>query len=181
MPLPPEIRYCNVCGDDVAFTVPSGDNRERHVCQGCGEIQYQNPKIVAGCVPVWGDRILLCRRAIEPRFGLWTVPAGFMENHETVEEGAMRETREEACAGMQNVRLYGVYSLPRISQVYVMFLGDLLSEDGFGIGAESLEVRLFGAEEIPWEDLAFPVVEATLRRYLAEREHAGFSIVLDDL
>lgn len=175
------IRYCNLCGDDIDITVPNGDNRERHVCISCGEIQYQNPKIVTGCIPVWGDRILLCRRAIEPRRGLWTVPAGFMENNETVGQGAERETLEEACAPLTNLRLYGVYSLPRISQVYVMFLGDLVSEDGFGVGEESLEVRLFHREEIPWNEMAFRVVESTLKRYLAEHTSGSFSVALTDI
>lgn len=181
MSIDSSIRYCNVCGDGIDITVPAGDNRERHVCVGCGEIQYQNPKIVTGCVPLWRDRILLCRRAIEPRRGLWTVPAGFMENNETVAEGAARETLEEACAPLTNLRLYGVYSLPRISQVYVMFLGDLVSEDGYGVGEESLEVQLFHRHEIPWEEMAFRVVETTLRRFLDEQPGGDFSIALADL
>ena len=181
MPASNDIRFCNRCGDGVDLTVPQGDSRERHVCQGCGEIQYQNPKIVTGLVPVWNDRILLCRRSIEPRRGLWTVPAGFMENNETLAQGAMRETMEEALAEVRNVRLFGVYSLPRISQVYVMFLGELLSESGYGVGEESLEVGLFDATEIPWEQMAFRVVETTLRRYLEERENDRYSVALSDL
>ena len=176
-----DIRFCNVCGDDINIAIPEGDNRERHVCLGCGEIQYQNPKIVTGLVPVWNDRILLCRRSIEPRRGLWTVPAGFMENNETLAQGAIRETMEEACAAVRNVRLFGVYSLPRISQVYVMFLGDLLSEDGFDVGEESLEVELFREMDLPWEQMAFRVVESTLRRYLEEREQEQHTVTLSDL
>lgn len=175
------IRFCNSCGASIEIAIPDGDTRERHVCNNCGRIQYQNPKIVTGCVPLWQDRILLCRRAIEPRLGLWTVPAGFMENNETLAEGAVRETLEEACAPVSDIRLFGVYSLPRISQVYVMFLGNLLRENGFAVGAETLEVRLFREDEIPWDEMAFRVVETTLKRYLGEREHGGFSIALTDL
>ena len=181
MTLDTSIRFCNVCGQGIEIAVPDGDNRERHVCHGCGKIQYQNPKIVTGCVPIWEDRILLCRRAIEPRLGLWTVPAGFMENNETLSEGAIRETLEEACAPVSDIRLYGIYSLPRISQVYVMFLGNLLREDGFDVGAETLETRLFRREEIPWDEMAFRVVEVTLKRYLGEREHDGYTVTLVDI
>jgi len=175
------IKFCNICGDNITIAIPTGDNRERHICDGCGEVQYQNPKIVTGCIPVWQERILLCRRAIEPRKGLWTVPAGFMENHETLEEGAVRETLEEAQARVNNIQLYGIYNLPRISQVYVMFLAQLEREDGFGIGDESLEVELFTEPEIPWDQMAFRVIETALRRYLEERKRNIFSIDLADL
>jgi len=175
------IKYCNHCGHKIVITVPEGDNRERHVCRSCGEIQYQNPKVVTGCVPYWGDRILLCKRAIEPRLGYWTVPAGFMENMETVQQGAARETLEEACAPVVNLRLFGIYNIPRISQVYIMFLAELEKEDGFGVGSESLEVDLFKESEIPWQDMAFRVVETTLRRYLEQRNTGEFTMEVIDL
>lgn len=175
------IKFCNICGDSITIAVPDGDNRERHMCNSCGEVQYQNPKIVTGCIPIWQDRILLCRRAIEPRKGLWTVPAGFMENKETLQEGAVRETMEEACAPVNDIQLYGIYNLPRISQVYVMFLAQLEREDGYDVGEESLEVGLFSEHEIPWEHMAFRVIETALRRYLEERKHQRFSIDLTDL
>ncbi len=175
------IRFCNLCGDRIEFITPRGDNRERPVCSSCGRIQYQNPKIVTGCLPVWQDRILLCRRAIDPRYGLWTIPAGFMENHETLPEGAIRETLEEACAPVDRLELYGIYNLPKISQVYVMFIGHLLRENGFGVGAESLEVGLFREEEIPWGKIAFPVVRVTLERYLSDRKAGGFPVLMSDL
>lgn len=169
------VKFCNLCGNNVSILIPEGDNRERHVCNSCGAIQYQNPKIVCGCIPAWEDKILLCRRAIEPRRGYWTVPAGFMENLETVEEGAARETMEEACAPLRNMQLFGVFSLPKISQVYVMFTGDMVAEDGFGVGDESLEVRLFREQEIPWQDLAFRVVDESLHRYFARDRSDHFS------
>jgi len=181
MSISPHIKFCNVCGDRVTITIPTGDNRDRHVCVKCGEIQYQNPKIVTGCIPVSGDRVLLCRRAIEPRKGYWTVPAGFMENSETVLEGARRETMEEACAPLTNMRMFGVFSLPRISQVYMMYIGDLVSPDGYGVGEESLEVELFREQEIPWNELAFRVVDEALRRYLKERREGKFTIGVTDL
>ena len=138
--------------------MPEGDNRERAVCSACDTIHYQNPKIVAGALPVWEDRILLCKRAIEPRYGTWTLPAGFMENGETVEQGARRETHEEARAELQELSLYTMLSIPHISQVYIMFRGQLMAEDAFSPGDESLETTLFAEHEIPWDEIAFPVI-----------------------
>ncbi len=181
MTLDRSIRFCNSCGEGIEITIPTGDNRERHTCPSCGKIQYQNPKIVTGCVPIWQDRILLCRRAIEPRYGLWTVPAGFMENHETLAEGAIRETLEEACAPVNDLQPYGIYNLPTISQVYVMFLGTLLQQDQFDAGVESLEVRLFREDEIPWQEVAFKVVETTLKRYLDDRKKNQFPFLMENL
>lgn len=162
------MNFCSHCGAPVTLKIPRGDTLPRHVCEACGAIHYQNPKIVAGCIPEWHDRILLCRRAIEPRYGLWTVPAGFMENGETTEEAAARETWEEACARVEITHLYGVFSIPHISQVYMMFRGRLPVPE-FAAGPESLETRLLTAEEIPWEALAFPVVRETLKRYFHDR------------
>lgn len=143
--------------------VPEGDTHERAVCDSCGFVAYENPKIVVGTVVRHEGRILLCQRAINPRRGFWTLPAGFMENHETVEDAAKREAREEACAEVQLVGLLAVYSIPRISQVQVMFRGTLV--DGrCAAGPESLEVALVRPEEIPWDALAFPSVHWALRQ-----------------
>jgi ADP-ribose pyrophosphatase YjhB (NUDIX family) len=131
--------------------IPAGDNRERLVCHDCGYIAYENPKVVVGSVVTHGDRYLLCKRAIEPRHGFWTIPAGFMEQHETVEDGARREAREEACCELEMDGLLAVYSVPRISQVQLLFRARLRDE-AFAPGSESLEVKLFRWEEIPWAE-----------------------------
>src|SRR6202171_2988668 len=143
------IKFCNSCGAEVAHRVPDGDNLSRAICDACGTIQYQNTKIVVGCLPAYGDRILICKRAIEPRYGLWTLPAGFMENNESASEGAAREALEEANARGGLAALYSVVSLPHISQVYMMFRARLLDTD-FSPGTESLEVKLVTEAEIPW-------------------------------
>ncbi|MGH6608742.1 MAG: NUDIX hydrolase, partial [Burkholderiaceae bacterium] len=139
----------------------------------CGTIHYQNPKIVAGCIVAADDLSLLCKRANEPRYGLWTMPAGFMENHETVAQAAVRETLEEACAEVVDVTLYALFSLPHINQVYVMFRGELL-ERRFSPGVESLETTLFAEHQIPWDALAFPVVRESLRLYYGDRRAGVF-------
>lgn len=172
--------YCSNCGQRLVEKVPAGDSRLRHVCVACDSIHYQNPKIVAGCVPEWDGRLLLCRRAIEPRHGLWTLPAGFMENGESTEQAAARETYEEARAKVTDLSLYGVFSIPHISQVYMMFRARLESPD-FGPGAESLEVRLFDEHEIPWEDLAFPVVRRTLERYYVDAGKRHFPVHVENI
>ena len=177
----PPIQFCNLCGNSVTVKIPDGDNRERHVCTSCGEIQYLNPKVVTGCIPVWRDRVLLCRRAIEPRHGFWTVPAGFMENNETLQEGAARETLEEACAPVTDVSLYGIYNLPHISQIYMLFRAQLESENGFGVGEESLETALFLEEDIPWDQLAFRVVDTALKRFFVERKNNQFTVEITDI
>jgi ADP-ribose pyrophosphatase YjhB (NUDIX family) len=162
------MKFCNQCGSTVDFLIPEGDNMPRHVCNQCGMIHYQNPKLVAGCIPEWQDRILLCRRAIEPRYGLWTIPAGFMENGETLEEAAIRETNEEACAEVELQGLYSVFSLPHVSQVYAIFRAHLVNGD-FAPGSESLDTELFEQQDIPWGEIAFPVVVQTLERYFKDR------------
>jgi ADP-ribose pyrophosphatase YjhB (NUDIX family) len=167
------IKFCNSCGAPVTHRIPEGDNLHRAVCDACGTIQYENPKVVVGCVPVRGDRILLCKRAIEPRYGLWTLPAGFMENGETLEEGAMREAMEEAHANVEIEELYTVFSVPHISQVHMMFRARLVNDD-FHAGIESLEVKLVTAEEIPWHELAFTVVRRTLEHFLQDRARGTF-------
>jgi ADP-ribose pyrophosphatase YjhB (NUDIX family) len=167
------INFCNSCGTAVVHRIPEGDSLSRAVCDACGTIQYENPKIVVGCIPVHGDRILVCKRAIEPRLGLWTLPAGFMENNETASEGAAREALEEANARVEIEDLYTVYSLPHISQVYMMFRARLLDLD-VSPGIESLEVKLVTADEIPWDQLAFTMVRRTLEHYLEDRKRGVF-------
>jgi ADP-ribose pyrophosphatase YjhB (NUDIX family) len=147
-------------------TVPDGDNRTRLVCPDCGYVEYKNPKIIVGAVCVWEDRFLLCRRAINPRKGLWTMPAGFMELGETTAEGAKREVREEAGADVEILGLIGIYEIPRISQVYVIHHARMLAPS-FESGAESAEVSLFAWDRIPWEQLAFPSVTWALRQFRA--------------
>lgn len=174
------MKYCSQCAAPLHVRIPPGDNLPRHVCAQCGTIHYQNPKIVAGCIPEWEDRILLCRRAIEPRAGLWTLPAGFMENGETTAEGAARETWEEAQARVEISGLYALFNIPHISQVYLMFRARML-EAVYGAGVESLEVALFREDEIPWEELAFPVVRETLVRYFDDRRRGEFPLQMGDI
>jgi ADP-ribose pyrophosphatase YjhB (NUDIX family) len=162
------MKYCSNCGSPVELGIPEGDTLQRYICSACGIIHYQNPKIVVGCIPEWEDKILLCRRAIEPRLGLWTVPSGFMENAETLVQGAERETMEEANALVRIGPLFAIYNLPHINQVHVLFRAQLL-DVGFSPGIESLEVKLFSESEIPWETLAFRVIREPLERYFAER------------
>jgi ADP-ribose pyrophosphatase YjhB (NUDIX family) len=157
--------------------VPAGDSLVRDVCAACGTIHYQNPKVVVGCLPEWEERVLLCRRAIEPRSGLWTLPAGFLENGETLGDGASRETLEEAGARVAVGDLFAVISLPQISQVYVMFRARLADLD-FAPGPESLEVRLFAESDVPWESLAFRTIARTLRNYFLDRRLGAFRLHL---
>ena len=167
------MNFCSQCAAPVALRVPSGDDRPRHVCDTCGTVHYQNPKIVAGCVPEWEGRILLCRRAIEPRAGRWTLPAGFMENGETTGEAAVRETREEANARVEVDALFTCLDIPRISQVYVMFRARLV-DGAFSPGAESLDARLFEEAEVPWDEIAFPAITRTLELWFRDRRGGTF-------
>jgi ADP-ribose pyrophosphatase YjhB (NUDIX family) len=167
------MKFCSQCGEAVRLKVPDGDNRERFVCDACETIHYQNPRIVTGCLPVWEDRVLLCKRAIQPRRGYWTLPAGFLENGEACEVGAARETLEEANAQVQVGELYTLFSLPHISQIY-MFYRASLTDGRFSAGEESLEVELFHEHEVPWDDLAFPVIKITLEHYFADRLKNAF-------
>jgi ADP-ribose pyrophosphatase YjhB (NUDIX family) len=162
------MNFCTECGGRVEFRVPEGDHLARHVCDTCGTIHYQNPRLVVGCVPEHQGRILLCRRAIEPRRGYWTVPAGFFENGETLQQGAARECLEEALAEVEVGSLLSIVHVLHAQQVHVFFRATLPVPD-FGAGPESLEVLLVRAEEIPWADLAFPSTEFSLRRYLEDR------------
>jgi ADP-ribose pyrophosphatase YjhB (NUDIX family) len=161
------INYCAQCGARVTLKVPPGDQLPRHVCDSCGTIHYQNPKIVSGCVIEWEDKIVLCKRAIDPRLGYWTLPAGFMENGESVQHAAAREAYEEAEARVEIGELLTMISVPHIGQVHIFFHAKLV--DGvIGVGAESLEVGFYREADIPWDTLAFPTVKQTLRRYYAD-------------
>jgi ADP-ribose pyrophosphatase YjhB (NUDIX family) len=168
------MKFCSNCGAPVVLKVPAGDNLPRHVCEACGTIHYQNPLIVIGCIPEWEGRVLLCRRAIEPRYGLWTLPAGFMEKGETVAQAAQRETLEEARARVELAEIFAVLSVPHVDQVHIFYRARLLDLD-FGPGAESLDVRLFPEAEIPWRELAFRTVSTTLRHYYADLKAGGFA------
>ena len=174
------MKFCSSCGAKVVLRIPEGDNLPRYICETCGEIHYQNPKIVAGCILEWQDKILLCKRAIEPRHGLWTLPAGFMENKETTPQAALRETLEEANARAQIISLFALYNIPHISQVYIMFRAKMTDLD-YKPGTESLEVELFSEDQIPWDDLAFPVIKETLARYFKDRSTGKFNIHVEDV
>ena len=171
------MKYCSACGQPVTPTVPDGDNRPRAVCTACGTIHYVNPKLVVGCVPELEGRILLCRRAIEPRLGFWTVPAGFMELGETLGEAAIRETWEEALARVELGPLFSVVDVVHAGQVHVFFKARLLQPE-FGPGAESLETRLFRPEEIPWAELAFPSIRIALEQHLENARSGNVEVRL---
>jgi ADP-ribose pyrophosphatase YjhB (NUDIX family) len=168
------MKFCSNCGAPVLLRVPPGDNLPRHVCDACSTIHYLNPRMVIGCIAEWEGRVLLCRRAIEPRYGLWTLPAGFMENGETIAQAALRETLEEANARVELTDMFSVLSVPHVSQVHIFYRARLLDLD-FAPGAESLEVQLFPEAEIPWQSLAFRTISTTLRHYYADRSAGGFA------
>jgi ADP-ribose pyrophosphatase YjhB (NUDIX family) len=165
------MKFCSECAHPVTLMVPPDDNRPRYVCSQCGTIHYQNPKMVIGSIPVWdhdGDtRILLCKRAIEPRYGYWTLPAGFMENEETTSEAAIRETEEEAGARIEVHELFSMLNVPHVHQVHMFYRATLLDLD-YAAGTESLDVQLFREIEIPWDDIAFPTVAYTLKYFFED-------------
>ena len=165
------MKFCSECAHPVSLIVPNDDNRLRYVCEQCGVIHYQNPKMVIGSIPAWDhdgeSRVLLCKRAIEPRLGYWTLPAGFMENDETTSEAARRETLEEAGARIELHDLFSLLNVPHVHQVHMFYRATLLDLN-YEAGIESLEVKLFSEEEIPWEDIAFPTVAYTLKSYFAD-------------
>ncbi|WP_027865229.1 NUDIX hydrolase [Massilia alkalitolerans] len=166
------MKFCSECAHPVALAIPEGDNRPRYVCPNCRAIHYQNPKLVIGSIPVWEQdgklQILLCKRAIEPRYGYWTLPAGFMENEETTEQAAVRETEEEAGADVELGKLFTLLNVAHVHQVHLFYLARLRNLD-FAPGEESLEVQLFTQDEIPWDELAFPTVRSTLELFFADR------------
>ena len=176
----PAINFCCACGAPVVIRVPAGDSLPRHVCDACGAIHYRNPRLIVGALPEWEDRILLCRRAIEPRRGFWTLPAGFMENLESITAAAVRETVEEACARIELGEMFSLISVPHISQVHVIYRARLL-DLGFSPGEESIEVALFREEDIPWDRIAFRTITVTLRQYFADRETGLFRLHVGEI
>lgn len=161
------MNYCSECGKPVQRRVPPGDHRPRFVCDACNTVHYENPRLIVGCLPVWEEQVLLCKRANEPRSGYWTLPAGFLETGETIEEGALRETLEEAHAEVDIVRLFSVYSIPSIGQVYLFFLARLRNLD-FSPGAETERTQLFRESEVPWNEIAFSSVRFSLEHYFRD-------------
>ena len=169
------MKFCSKCGGKLDERIPEGDDRPRHVCSNCDTIHYINPRVIVGCVVEYENKILLCKRAIEPRSGLWTLPAGFMENGETTLQGAARETWEEARAVVEDQQFYRLFDVPNISQVY-MFYRARLVDGAFGVGPESEETELFTEDEIPWQEIAFPVVYHTLREYFHDRQKQDWPV-----
>ncbi len=172
------IHYCSNCGHETKKTVPEGDHRLRDVCDHCQTIHYQNPRVVTGCLPVYKDKVLMCKRAIEPRKGFWTLPGGFMELGETIEEGAARETREEACAKVTIESLYMLFNVVHVGQLSAFFLAKMESSE-FAPGEESEDVALFSEDEIPWDQLAFSTIGRTLRYYFEDRREGLFPMRLE--
>ena len=175
------IQHCKQCGAAVVYRLPDdGDAKERAVCPVCNTIHYENPLNVVGTVPHWGDQVLLCKRNIEPRYGKWTLPAGFMEMGETTAEGAARETDEEAGAQFEMQGLFSLVNVVHVGQVHLFYRARLLS-DQFKPGIETIEARLFTEEEIPWDELAFRTVKETLKRYFADRRSGHYGIHTVDI
>ncbi len=174
------MNFCSQCGGPVELNVPADDDRPRYICSSCGVVHYQNPKLIVGCIPVWEDRILFCRRDIEPRKGYWTLPAGFLENGETVAAGARRETLEETGSRVAGLTPYLMVDIVHIHQIYLMFRSRLLAPD-FHPTRESSEVKLLSENEIPWDDIAFTVVEKTLQYYLQDRPSGRFAFRTDKI
>ncbi len=172
----PLIQHCKACGSAVTYRVPDdGDTRERAVCNVCHTIHYENPLNVVGTVPVWGDKVLLCKRNIEPRLGKWTLPAGFMELNETLAQGAARETVEEAGAQFEMQELFTLMNVTRVGQVHFFYRAQLTS-DKFDPGHETQEARLFTEHEIPWDEIAFRTVKETLQHYFADAKKDKFEL-----
>ena len=174
-PAPRAQKFCSQCGTPITQRIPPDDNRMRDVCDNCGAIHYQNPRNVVGVLPVMGDRVLLCRRAIEPRYDKWTLPAGFMELGETTAQGAMRETQEEAGAQIELGPLYTVIDVPHAEQVHFFYLAKVVSET-LCPGPESLDAAFFHLDDIPWDELAFWTVSSTLKHYIEDRKTGAFPV-----
>ena len=177
---PRRIKHCRVCGASVSYHVPPDDNRDRAICSACGEIHYENPINVVGTVPVWGDQVLLCRRNIEPRRGLWTLPAGFLELGESTSEGAMRETDEEAGAHIALEGLFTVLNVVRAGQLHLFYRARML-DTHLAPGPETIEAQLFREDEIPWDEIAFRTVRDTLQLFFADRRRGAFGIHTADI
>lgn len=180
MHLPRRIQHCRVCGQRTEYRVPADDNRDRAICTACGEIHYENPINVVGTVPVWGDSVLLCRRNIEPRYGLWTLPAGFLELGETAAEGALRETVEEAGARVELLGLYAVLNVVRAGQLHLFYRAQML-DTHLDPGPETIEARLFREHEVPWDEMAFRTVRDTLLNFFEDRRRGCFGLHTGDV
>jgi len=174
------MNFCSNCAAPLARRVPPGDSLARYVCDACGEVHYQNPKLVVGSIPEWDGRLLLCRRAIEPRYGYWTLPAGFMENDETAGDAARRETLEEAGARIELGEPFSLISVPQVNQVHLFYRARLLDLE-FRPGEESLEVALFEEAQVPWKDVAFRTVGLTLKHWFADRRNGAFALHAEDI
>ena len=174
------IKHCKVCGGAAVYAVPADDNRERATCTVCATIHYENPLNVVGTVPAWDDKVLLCRRNIEPRHGFWTLPAGFMEMGETTAEGAVRETIEEAGAHIELQGLFTLLNVVRVGQLHLYYRARLLDTE-FDPGPETIEARLFSEDQIPWEELAFRTVRETLKHYFEDRRQGRFGFHTADI
>ena len=174
------IKHCKVCGGAAVYAVPADDNRERATCTVCATIHYENPLNVVGTVPAWDDKVLLCRRNIEPRHGFWTLPAGFMEMGETTAEGAVRETIEEAGAHIELQGLFTLLNVVRVGQLHLYYRARLLDTE-FDPGPETIEARLFSEDQIPWEELAFRTVRETLKHYFEDRRQGQFGFHTADI
>lgn len=175
------MKFCSDCGHPVQYSVPEGDNRKRAICSQCTTIHYQNPRIIAGTLPVFENKILLCKRAIEPRLGYWTLPAGFMEESESLEEGAARETLEEAGIKITCGQLLTSISVPFISQVHIFFYTEMESAKHADRTTESLEVALFDFNDIPWDEIAFPTVKKTIEHFLEDRKSGALQTRVFDI
>ena len=180
MNVPRRIKHCRVCGAAVSYRVPADDNRDRAICNVCGEIHYENPINVVGTVPFWDDQVLLCRRNIEPRRGLWTLPAGFLEMGESTSAGACRETDEEAGARIELGALFTVLNVVRAGQLHLFYLARLL-DTRFEPGPETIEAQLFREHEIPWDEIAFRTVRMTLQHYFADRRSGAYGVHAGDV
>lgn len=174
------MRHCSHCGGPVHLRVPAGDNRQRYVCPACDTVHYQNPSLIVGCIPQWQGQILLCRRAIEPAYGRWTLPAGFLELGEGTAAGAAREAAEEACIEVDIGPLFSMIDVPHIGQVHMLYLADL-REPRWAAGEESLEVALFAEADIPWQELSFRSVREALQHYFDDRRRGAFGLHMDVL
>ena len=175
------MKFCSNCGSSkISLKIPEGDNRERYVCDSCNTIHYSNPNVVVGTLPTFEDKILLCKRAIEPRVGLWTLPAGFLENGESLLEGAWREPKEETQAEVEMHNILAIFNIPQINQIYVIYKASIL-ENSYGPTSESLDVKLFSKEDIPWEKIAFPFVPKAINHYYDNFEKKEIPMCIEDI
>jgi ADP-ribose pyrophosphatase YjhB (NUDIX family) len=174
------MKFCSSCGALITHKIPDGDNRLRYVCESCGEIHYQNPKVIAGILPTYKSKVLLCKRSIQPQVGYWTLPAGFLENGESSLEGAIRECSEEANTQVRDPSIYAIFDIPQINQIYIFYRAEM-PEAIFSPSTESSDVALFSEEDIPWSELAFPMVEALLDHYFEDRKSGIFEVIREDI